>query len=86
MRATSALSSRHDSSRRAPRSLQNTSAGSASGPRSRFSAKLSRVPGNQRAPGMHRPSSRTALPRSAAISAKSKSAAQNAAGSATDQW
>ena len=57
-RATSARSSLQLISRRSPRSFRKMIAGSASGPRRRFSAKLSRARGNQRAPGIRSPCSR----------------------------
>ncbi len=54
--------------------------------RSRFSAKLSRAPGNQRAPGMRSLSSSAGpAPRVPLTPQKSHNASQNAPGSATDQ-
>jgi hypothetical protein len=48
--------------------------------RSRFSAKLRRAPGNQRAPGMRSPSSSTTSPRLPFTSPYSQIDVQNSAG------
>ena len=85
-RATSARSCANDSSRREPRSSTAISAGAASSRCSRFSAKLRRAAGNQRAPGIRSPFSSTGpSPQSATTPAKRASSLQNAAGSSTDQ-
>jgi len=75
-----------DNSRRAPRSLQKTMAGSGPVWRSRFSAKLRRAPLNQLAPGILSPSlSAGPSPRSAMTPVNSSSASQKSDGCATDQ-
>ncbi len=83
--ATCARRSANESSRRAPVSLTNTSAGAWSSRRSRFSAKFSRAPGKKRAPGMRSSARNGAQPGSPITSQNSQAARQNAARSSTDQ-
>jgi hypothetical protein len=74
--------------RRSRSSPRNTSASAASSPpraASRFSAKLRRASGNQRAPGILCPSTSVRSPRSPTIPAKSQTARQNASRSSFDQ-
>ena len=71
-----------------PVSSQSTNASPRSPRRIRFSAKLSRASGNQRAPGILSPSTSTVLPRlrDAITPQKSHTSVQNSSGLSTVQW